>query len=222
MCSPLIIGAALLASGTGAQIIGNNMAKRAVRNTLAFEQERQRKMTGQQDAALSQSMRSAQDLNDPAVRQEAIDRRKAAFMQALGASPAQQGVVPMAGSAPQVVGDYAQRVNGEEQGYMGQQAAALANVTGFSDSLFNTQVGVGRAGDLISQVARDKARSADILGNELTAAQARGGTLRGLGGLAAQIGGMMVGANLGGGSFAGARNVGTGMRTLSRSFIPVG
>lgn len=196
MCNPLIIGAALLAGGTGAQIIGNNKAKNAVRDTLAMEQARQKRMTAQQDEALSQSMRSAQNLNDDSVRQQAIDHRKNAFMAALAGSPAVSSEAPLAGSAPAVVGEYANRVGAAEQAAMGQQAAALANMTGFGDTLFNTQVGIGRSGDAISQIARDKAFSADILNNELTAAQAKGSTLRGLGGLAAQIGGMMIGSNI--------------------------
>ena len=196
MCNPVLIGAALLAGGTGAQIIGNNKAKNAVRDQLAMEQSRQKRMTAQQDEALQGSMRSAQNLNDDSVRQQAIDHRKNAFMAALAGSPAANSGIPMAESAPTVVGEYAGRVGGAEQAAMSQQAAALANMTGFGDTLFNTQVGIGRSGDAISQIARDKAFSADILNNELTAAQAKGSTLRGLGGLAATIGGMMLGSNI--------------------------
>lgn len=211
MCNPVLIGAALLASGTGAQIIGNNMAKRAVANTLLLEQNNQKRMTAQQDQALAGSMKSAQDLNNQAVRQEAIDRRKQAFMQALGTSAANQPIVPAAESAPAVVGDYALRTNAAEQADMAQQAGALANMTGFNDSLFNTQVGIGRGGEAIDQVARDKARSAEILNNELVHAQSRGGTLRGLGGIASTIGGMMLGANLKiGGSLGKAANATAG------------
>lgn len=209
MCDPISIGIALTVAGSAAQYAGNEQAKRAGLNALSMEQTRQKAKTADQQKLLDSSYDAATKLNDPNAQQGAIDKRKAAFIEALNARPANSGYLPGADSAPKVVVDASDKAMADQGAFSGQQADALARLTGFGDQLFNTNIQLGRNSQGIGQLGSDKANSAAALQAELNAARFKGGTLRGLGGLAQMVGM----AALSGGLLKG----GTGLPTAAQS-----
>jgi hypothetical protein len=178
------------------QAIGNNKARRASNNAYVAEKGRQTEMQRRQDAVLDQSYDSLNKLKDPNAEQAAIDKRKAAFVAALNARPADSAYLPGQDAAPAVVGDAAAASGAREGAFSAQQAEALARMTGMGDQLFDTNINLNRGSQEIGQVARDRINSANALDAELRAAAFKGQTLRGLGGLATTIG---FGKALGGG-----------------------
>jgi len=213
MCDPISIGLGLAAAGTVAQYFGNQQAKHASQAAYTAEQGRQKAKTREQEALLDQSYDSARKLNDPNAENAAADKRKAAFVAALNARPSDSGYLPGQDSAPKVVADAASKAQESQNAFSGQQADALARMTGFGDQLLDTNIALGRNAQGIGMIGTDKANSAAALNAELNAAQYKGGFLRGLGGLAQMVGmaalsGGAFGA--GGGASVGATSAGSG------------
>ncbi|MBY0392011.1 MAG: hypothetical protein K2Q27_01960 [Novosphingobium sp.] len=188
----------MLAAGTISSYIGNQQAKNATRNQLALENQRQASKTREQEQALDQSYQAAGKLKDPNAQQAASDKRRQAFVAALNARPENSGYLPGQESAPKVVADAADQSAARQNAYSEGQAGALADLTSQGDLLQNANIDIGRAGQTIGQLGRDKYNSANALNAELNAARFKGGTLRGLGGLAQTIGMAALGSKLGG------------------------
>ena len=230
MCDPISIGLAVAAAGTVAKYAGDQQAKRATVGAYTAEQARQKEKTAQQDQLLDQSYQTASKLKDPNAQQEAVDARRAQFIAALNARPADQAYLPGQDSAPQVVADAASARGARQDAYSQQQAEALARMTGFGDQLFGTQIQLGRNSQGIGQLGRDKANSAGVLDAEMRAAQFKGSTLRGLGDLAQMIGTSMAGGGMGGGMGkspiaavkAGSKPLSFIMPKFTAPMIPVG
>lgn len=194
MCDPISI--ALLAGGAGLNYLGNEQAKEASNSALQAERQRQALMTQQQQQALDQSDADIKKLSNPQEQQAAVDKRKAAFIEALNTAPASQGYLPGQDNAPAVVASAADKTNAAQADFSRQQAAALAALTGNSDQMLNTNIALGRNGQIIGQLGKNKANSAAALEAELRAAQFKGQTLRGLGQLGMTAGGALAGAGL--------------------------
>lgn len=210
MCDPISLG--LLAAGTISSYIGNQQAKSATRNALTLERQRQTAKTRDQEQALDQSYQAAGRLKDPNAQQAASDKRRQAFVAALNARPENSGYLPGQESAPKVVADAADQSTARQNAYSEGQAGALADLTSQGDLLQNANIDIGRAGQTIGQLGRDKYNSAQALEAELRAAQFKGQTLRGLGQLFQTIG---MAKGLGGfggghGSLGSALNSGSG------------
>jgi hypothetical protein len=205
MCDPISI--ALVAAGTVAQYAGNQQAKHASQNALTLEHQRQAKATQQQDQALDQSYQAAGKLNDPHAQEEAAGKRRQAFVAALNARPSDSAYLPGQQSAPKVVADASDQSAARQSAYSEGQAGALANLTSQGDMLQNANIMLGRSGQTIGQLGRDKFNSAQVLEAELNAAKYKGGFLRGLGQLLQTAGQAGVG---GGGSLTSALNTGSG------------
>jgi len=220
MCDPLTIGLAVASAGL--QFVGNKQAQNATKQRLNAENIRQNQMNQQQDAALDESYQAAGKLKDEGAQQEAVNNRRQAFIQALNTRPANQNYLPGMDSAPQVVADAARATGAQQDAFSQNQAGALANLTGMEDMLQNTGFMLGRTGQSIDQIARDKARSADALRAELEAARHKGAVFRGLGQL---VGALSLGKVLGvgglGGSSGAASSVGSALAGGARSVVPV-
>ena len=197
MCDPISLGIGLTLAGSAAQYIGNQQAKRATLNAFNTEQVRQKAKTADQQKLLDNSYDTAGKLNDPNAQQAAVDKRKSAFIQALNARPADSGYLPGTDSAPKVVADASAKATADQDAFSGQQADALARMTGLGDQLFDTNIQLGRNSQGIGQLGVDKAQSAAALNAELNAARFKGGTLRGFGGLAQMIGAAALGGGFG-------------------------
>lgn len=210
MCDPISIGLAV--AGTVSSYIGNQQAKSATRNQLALENQRQASKTREQEQALDQSYQAAGKLKDPNAQQAASDKRRQAFVAALNARPENSGYLPGQESAPKVVVDAADQSAARQNAYSEGQAGALADLTSQGDLLQNANIDIGRAGQTIGQLGRDKYNSAQALEAELRAAQYKGGFLRGLGQLFQTIGMAkgMSGFGGGHGSLTSVLNSGSG------------
>jgi hypothetical protein len=185
MCDPITIG--LTIASAAASYIGNQQAKSAVRGQLALENQRQQTKTREQEQALDQSYQATEKLKDPHAQDEAAGKRRQAFVAALNARPQDSGYLPGQESAPKVVSDAADQATARQNNFSEGQAGALANLTSQGDMLQNTNIALGRSGQTIGQLGRDKINSAQVLDSELRAAQYKGGFMRGLGQLLSTI-----------------------------------
>lgn len=200
MCDPISIGVALAAAGTAAQYAGNQQAKRATNQRLDAESLRQKAKTEEQQGLLDQSYNAAQKLKAPAETQAVTDKNKAAFIAALNSAPQTQGYLPGSDNAPKVVADNASKANSDQRAFSEQQANAMADLRSFGDQMLDTNIALGRSGQGIGQLARDKVRSADALNAELRAAAFKGQGLRNFGSLAQMVGMAALTGGLAGGS----------------------
>ena len=109
--------------------------------------------------------------------------------------------LPGQGSAPAIVQQQEGKAVEGARTDARSLASALAALGGTGDQLQRLNIDIGRNSQRIGQVARDKGNSAGILQTELQAAAEKGALLRGLGGLAMQIGMSAAMAGAGGGGF---------------------
>lgn len=216
MCDPFSIGIALAVGGLGASQIGNNQAAGAQARAQSQERARQQKMTQQQEGYFNDSLGKATAITDPTQQAAAVDKRNADLSAAIQPS-AESSYMPGSSSAPQLVKTANDKAVGNEKADASRLALALAQMGAPGQQLFDANIGIGRNSQGIGQIAQSKASSADVLNAELQAAAQKGGTLRGLGGLATSIGGMMIGSGLGAGGLGS-----TGAISGSTSALPFG
>ena len=204
MCIPLWAAAALAGVGGVAKYFGEKKAKNAQDRVAQAERARQQRMTEEQQGYLDQSLASAGNAADP----NAIAAAKGARENALFAAMAPQGAagtyLPGQGSAPAIVQQQEGKAVEGARTDARSLASALAALGGTGDQMQRLNIDIGRNSQRIGQVARDKGNSADILQTELQAAAEKGALLRGLGGLAMQIGMAAATAGVGGSSGAAA------------------
>jgi hypothetical protein len=207
MCGPWALPLALLAGGTVAQYVGNKQAERAQNNRYQDEKRRQDRMTEEQQGLFQDSLARGQDLQSEEGQNKAIDTRQSALMSAIAPRSEGADYLPGSDSASNVVRTATDKAVGTQKAETGNLAAAMARLAAPNDQLLHANIGIARDAGKIGQVASFKAGSADVLNAELRAAAQKGAFLRGIGGLASSIGGMMIpgAAGLGAaGSAAGA------------------
>ncbi|CAB4120906.1 hypothetical protein UFOVP4_4 [uncultured Caudovirales phage] len=222
MCDPISIAAALTVAGTAANYAGNKQAERASLSAFNTEQRIQKQKTAEQDLALDNSNNTTKKLLDPNAQADAVNARKEAFIAALNTRPAGQDYLPGQEGAPTIVADAAAKASADQRSYSEQQAGALANMQGFGDQMFGTNIAVGRNGQMIGQLGKDKFNSANVLDSELRAASYKGQDLRNIGTLAQQIGlSMLAGGAGSAASGAGGKILSSAMPRIS-SPIPIG
>lgn len=198
-----IVGSALFAGGSAATYAGNKKAERAQGKTYAAEKRRQDDLTAQQDTLFKNSLDRTGAVAGQPGQDDAAAARKAAFVEALGGKSPDQGFLPGSSSADAAVGQNANEVIATQNAFSDQQADALAKLTGFGDQMLDANILNARDAGAVNQLSTSKRASAGVLDAELQAAARKGGTLRGLGGLATQIGGMVLTNGMGGGGLGG-------------------
>ena len=223
MCDPVSIATALAVAGTAAKYAGNKQAERASSNAYNAEQRIQKQKTAEQDVALENSNNGVRKLLDPNAQADATNARKEAFIAALNTRTPTQDYLPGSEGVPSVVADAATKANANQRSYSEQQAGALANLEGFGDQIFKTNINLGRNAQTIGQLGKDKVNSANVLDSELRAAQFKGADLRGFGDLAQQIGMAMLTGGAGSApvSSTGGKLLARAMPQIS-SPIPIG
>lgn len=199
-----IVGSALFAGGSAANYVGNQKAERAQKSAYSAEKRRQDDLTAQQDALFQNSLDRTGGVASQEGQDEAAAARKAAFVEALGGKSPDQGFLPGSSTADAAVGENANRVVATQDAFSDQQAGALAKLTGFGDQMLDANILNARDAGAVNQLSTSKRASAGVLDAELQAAARKGGTLRGLGSLATQLGTMALTAGLGGMPAAGA------------------
>jgi hypothetical protein len=223
MCIPLAVGAALLTGAGGlAKYFGEKKAQNAQRRAELAERQRQQRMTEEQQAYLDDSLAGAGETADPAKIAAAKAARENTLIGAMMPAESQANFLPGQSSAPAVVQQQEARSVDKSAGEARSLASALAALGATGDQMQALNIRIGRNSQGIGQVARDKANSADILQTELQAAAEKGAFLRGLGGLAQQIG--MAMATGGGGPAASGASTGMGLgpgaAKLRSIFVP--
>lgn len=213
MCLPvaMAIPLALMAVGTVAQYFGNQSAEKAQWSAFNAEQRRQKGFDEQQGALFGESLDKSKKLLDPNETGKEVANRRDTMLAALPPEGAPRETLPGNADGPQVVQNAADRANAEGRAYTEQQASALANLFGFGDQIFKTDIGIGRDAQGINQLGSFRRGSAAALDAELQAAAQKGSTLRGLGGLALSIGSVLGAA---GGIPIGGAGAGAGLPAM--------
>lgn len=216
MCLPLI-PLALAAAGTFASYMGQKSAERAQTRAYSAEHDRQEALTGQQTAHFQNSLDRTKGMLDPAAEAAATENRNSALSAAIVPQSAEGSYLPGSSSAPAVVAAASDKAGAKSDANSRSLAQALAALSSTGDQMQGLNIGVGRNSQNIGQLGGFKAGSMGVLDSEMKAAARKGATLRGLGGLAQQIGGAWLGA---GGSAPGV--VGSAGRTvgsMAQSFM---
>lgn len=193
MCVPLI-PLALAAAGTAATFFGQRQAQKASERTFNSERDRQKAFTDKQQSRFQDSVDQTQAMLDPAAQQAAIDRREAPLAGVVVPQGEQGTYLPGSSSAPSVVGDAYAKAGAGSAATSSSLAHALAALGGTGDQLQQLGIGIGRNGQTIDQINGFKSGSMGVLDSELQAAQQKGSFLRGVGGLAQQLGMAWMGA----------------------------
>lgn len=220
MCIPLIAAAALVGAGGVAKYFGEKKAKNAQQRANDTERARQQRMTEEQQGYFDKSLASAGDVADPASIAAAKGARENALFAAMAPAGAAGTYLPGQSSAPAIVQQQEGRAVDTARTDAKSLASALAALGGTGDQMQRLNIDIGRNSQRIGQVARDKSNSADILQTELQAAAEKGSLLRGLGGLAMQIGMAAAAGGAGGGS-AGA-GIKAGSSKFAQNFARAG
>jgi hypothetical protein len=204
MCIPLVAAAALAGVGGVAKYLGEKKAQKAQDRVQQVERARQQRMTEEQQGYLDKSLASAGDVVDPAAIAAAKGARENALFAAMAPEGAAGIYLPGQASAPAIVQQQEGRAVDGARTEARSLASALAALGGTGDQMQRLNIDIGRNSQAIGQIARDKGNSADILQTELQAAAEKGALLRGLGGLAMQIGMSAATGGIGGSSAAAA------------------
>lgn len=218
MCGPWAIPLALIAAGSVSKYFGEKKAAHAQERSFNAEQQRQKELSGQQTARFQDSLDKTQELFDPAHRQAAADAREGALTAAIKPAGDSAGAyLPGSSSAPSVVHTAADVSQAGSRATSLNLAHALAAMGGTGDQLqaINTQIGRNSQG--IGQIGSFKAGSAGVLDSELKAAAQKGAFLRGVGGLAQQVGQAWLGGSLGGAGSSAVGSAGKGLSSIGNS-----
>lgn len=225
MCfPPLLVGAALLGAGGVAKYFGDRKAEKAQMREQDRERARQAAMDQQQQAVFEDSLSKSGDVADPAAMAAAAARREDALHSAMLPPQAAASFLPGQSASPSIVQRQEARAVGRSGAEARALATALAALGGTGDQMQTLEIGLGRNNNRLAQLARDKAGSADAHALELEAAKQKGAFLRGLGGLAMQLGMSAATAGIGGGGAAagaGAKAANTGS-SLAKSLAKIG
>ena len=218
MCLPLLaIGAIASAAGTAAKFFGEKQAERARDKTFNAERARQEALSQQQQGRFQDSVDRAGNMADPASHATATAAREGSLASAIVSHDAPGSSLPGSSSAPALVATAADKAGSKADASSRSLAHALAALGATGDQMQGLNIGVGRNSQQIGQIGGFKAGSLGVLDSEMQAASAKGGFLRGIGGLAQQLGqAAMMGGMGGGGSAAGAAKGAS--RSLARSF----
>lgn len=218
MCLPLLaIGAIATAAGTAAKFFGEKQAERARDKTFNAERARQEALSQQQQARFQDSVDRTGAMTDPAAHAQATAAREGVLADVITRSGAPGGYLPGSSSAPALVATATDKAGAKSEANSMSLAHALAALGATGDQMQGLNIGIGRNSQQIGQLGGFKAGSMGVLDSEMKAAAAKGGFLRGIGGLAQQLGmAAMSGGMGGGGSAAGAAK--STSRSLARSF----
>lgn len=176
MCDPVsAISAAALAAGTGAQIMGQNQARKAQRGVVAAERGRQQGYQERQAAAVDTATQGA---SRPAVEAATAERTAARAADLREAAPQQTGYLPGQSAGPQIVRDEVDRQRGIVSAFTNQQGDARAALGGFGDAVFRANTGIGRAAQDVGVQGGFARGSAGLLPLDLNAASYKGQGLR--------------------------------------------
>lgn len=215
MCIPALAAAALLAGAGGvAKYFGEKKAQKAQERVQATERARQQRMTEQQQGYLDDSLAGAGETADPAKIAAAKAARESTLIGAMMPAASQANFLPGQSSTPAIVQQQEGRSVAKSAGEARSLASALAALGATGDQMQGLNIRIGRNSQGIGQVARDKANSADILGTELEAAAQKGALLRGLGGLAQQVGMAMATGGAGGGDMSKIFNLASAAKSV--------
>lgn len=206
MCIPLL-PLALVAAGTAAKFFGERQAQRAREGAFNAERARQKELTDRQIASFQDSVDQTSAMLDPVNRAKAEDARNSALASTILGRGSDAAYLPGSSSAPTLVATAADKAAGSSEANSRSLAQALAALGATGDQMQGLNIGINRNGQQIGQLGGFKAGSMGVLDSEMQAANAKGGFLRGIGGLAQQIG---MAAAMGGGGSIGklAGNVG--------------
>lgn len=203
MCLPLL-PLALAAAGTVANFIGQKQAERASTRAFSSEHDRQEALTGRQTAHFQDSLDKTAGVLDPAAEAAATEKRNSALSAAIVPQSAEGNYLPGSSSAPAVVAAAADKAGAKSEANSRSLAHALAALSANGDQMQGLNIGIGRNSQEIGQLGGFKAGSIGVLDSEMKAAAQKGAFLRGIGGLAQQIGAAWLGASaLGGGAAVG-------------------
>ena len=225
MCGPFAIPLALMAAGSVAKFFGEQQAAHAKVATFNNERNRQMAFDAQQTDAFKDSLAKTQEMQGADAVNKAADAREGTLASAIVPGAATTGsYLPGSSSAPSVV-NTAQDVadKGSEAKSRGL-AHALAALGGSNDQFQQLGTAYGRNSDQISQLGSFKSGSMGVLPAEMDAAAAKGGFLRGIGGLAQTIGSAWLGgsAALGAGGTAASAGSKVGSILEKASAVPKG
>lgn len=218
MCVPLLVaGAIAAAAGTAAKFFGEKQAERARERTFNAERDRQEKLSGQQTERFQDSLNRTQEMASPAAMAAAAAAREGSLAAAIVPQGERGSYLPGSSSAPSVVAAASDRAGAESAATSSQFARAMAALAGTGDQMQDLNIGIGRNSQQIGQIGGFKAGSMGVLDSEMQAASAKGGFLRGIGGLAQQLGmaAMSSGAGAGGSAAGAAKSV---ARSAARSY----
>jgi hypothetical protein len=199
MCVPLAVAAiAAELLGTGLNYMGQKKAENATLSAFNNERDRQNAFKAQQQQAFQDSLNSTQNtLLDPTAIAKATANRDAALMGAVKPAAISSGgpLLPGSASANPVV-----KADAEAKGKLADSrtsnlAAAMAALGGMNDLFQTNNIQLGRDAGSIGQIGSFMNGSLGVLQSEMDAAKHKGGTLRGLGGLAQTIGSAMMAAS---------------------------
>lgn len=194
MCVPLI-PLALFAAGTVAKFIGEKQAEKARNTTFNAERDRQKAFEGEQTAKFQDSLDQTKGMQDPAAQAAAAAKREDTLASAIVPASAPGNYMPGSSSAPSVVATASDAAGAKSAENSASFARALAALGGTTDQMQGLNIGIGRNNQSIDQIGGFARGSMGVLDGEMKAASAKGGFLRGVGGLAQQIGGAWMGAS---------------------------
>jgi hypothetical protein len=197
MCGPWVLPLALIAGGSIVKQFGNSKANHAEWNAFNAEDQRQKAFTDQQQHSFEDSLGSASSVYDPAAIAKAAGARDAVLQTTV--APVNEGTyLPGVSSAPAVVHGQAEGAANATHAQASALASALARLGGVNDQILGANINSAHNAARIGQLGSFKAGSAGVLDSEMKAAAHKGAFLRGIGGLAQQIGMTMAGNAAGG------------------------
>lgn len=194
MCVPFL-PLALAAAGTVAKFIGDKQQQNAREKTFNAERDRQKAFTDQQQARFEDSLHRTQATTDPANMDAAAQRRESVLSHVIVPQSAEGSYLPGSSSAPTTVATASDAAGAHSAAVSQGLAHAIAALGGTGDAMQNLNIGIGRDAQSIGQIGGFKAGSLGVLDAELKAAEQKGAFLRGIGGLAQQIGTTWLGAS---------------------------
>lgn len=203
MCLPPLILAAI-ATGLGGALTyaGQQKADHALTNTFNKGRATQQQLEAQQQDAFANSLKSTQQVADPAAEAAAAAKRDAVISSAIHPAAAPGSYLPGSGSAPAIVAADAKAQGAKSDARTSGLAAALASIGGVSDMMQNNNINIGRNNQNIGQLGSFMNGQLGVLQSKMDAAKQKGGNLRMLGGLAQSIGSAMLAGGAGAGGFS--------------------
>ena len=236
MCDPLLIGAGLLAGGTGAQVHGQRQQAAAINRAIAnhtqartqameLERGRQEQFDQGRQAEFQQALESTtgRDVYEQGMQEAAQSRAQAYQDNASQLTNAGHYAPAMGGGAGVTGNRVIQQATAADRAQrdtaMQDRLGAQARLGGLGDSLFNLDMARQPHAEAIHNNLMSARRSAGLLPldlhmadlegqNRMRRAQQRGQTAMALGSMATAIGGPMMGHGAAGGTFGAGEAAG--------------